>query len=521
MDLKRLLSVLVAALMIALILAGCGGGGKTSITGKWLPEGGGKAPSGFPDDMEFFSDGTIVFEDMSGTYTADSGRLVITLLWEAMTFDFEIKGNTLALKQGGIAVAYEREQATNRSNQPTERKNDKKDSPKAAKLDLPLIKYDNVLTRFGGTDYNNVYALYVSPTNELVNYEYIHGWNPTEEFHVIENNVRSVIRGGAPVVMFILKNDDTLWGKGSNLNGILGDNTGVDRDEFVQILDNVATVYYYNSPNGSVFAIKNDLSLWGWGPNNVYQLGTGDTENRYTPTKIMDNVVKVYSSGSYTFALQKDGSLYVWGTYKLSASAYDAQPRKILDGVKNVFPLEGNNLGNDLLANGNHVFITGDNKAYTWSKPETMQQLENPPTPYMPDWDITSIVITSLSRDNNQFFITADGTLWGMGDNAYGELCDGTKIKRNEPVEIMKDVSAIIPTNYVVPSQSVIKKDGSLWNWISNETYVPQKILDDVVNYTGEFFITANGSVYLGSGKEAAKLFDETVAIPEYLILSQ
>ena len=109
---KRLLSVLMAALMIALLLAGCGGGSQSSLAGEWVPEGGGRAPSGFPDDMEFFSDGTIVFEDMNGTYSIEGKRLKITILWEALTFDFEIRRDTLTLKQDGTSVVYARKQSS-------------------------------------------------------------------------------------------------------------------------------------------------------------------------------------------------------------------------------------------------------------------------------------------------------------------------------------------------------------------------------------------------------------------------
>jgi len=390
-------------------------------------------------------------------------------------------------------------------------------------LNLPLVRYNSTFTFTSGGG-----ILYISPVGELVRYvrrERFAG--PDEvELYIIDTDVRSIAGrlGGfniPPARIFWLRNDDTLWAQGSNSAGALGDNTGVDRNEPVQILDNVAT-FHYNG-NGSVFAIRNDQSLWAWGWGERYQLGTGDAENRYSPTRIMDNVVRVYTQNIYTFALLSDGSLYAWGTY--STSVYDTHPRRIFNGVKNVFPLAGSNLDNEFLASGDYAFITGDNKVYTWSMPRTMQQINNPdpPVSYMPDWDITYIRImwqgdsASRSSNVNQFFITTDGTLWGMGDNAIGELTDGTRIRRNEPVEILNDVAAVIPIRRVFEPSTpiVILNDGSLWHWIYDGYFTPQRALDNVRNYTNGFYITTGGSVF---SSNMNRVLDETVAIPNYLI---
>jgi len=206
--------------------------------------------------------------------------------------------------------------------------------------------------------------------------------------------------------------------------------------------------------------------------------------------------------------------------------------------VKNVFPLAGDDLNNEFIASGNFAFITGDNKMYTWSIPRTMQQVNDPehPVPYMPDWDITYIRIiwqgdsASRSSNVNQFFITADGTLWGMGDNANGELSDGTKIRRNEPVEIKRDVVAIIPRtpqDYGSHHRSlnIILGDGSLWRWVYDGYFTPQMTLENIINHTGRFFITADGHVVSvtrnaldAANADITKIFDETVATPNYLI---
>ncbi|MDR0917899.1 MAG: hypothetical protein LBM93_01405 [Oscillospiraceae bacterium] len=60
---------------------------------------------------------------------------------------------------------------------------------------------------------------------------------------------------------FFLKNDGTLWGKGANTYGQLGDSTKVDRTEPVKIADNVKCCYDYAY-------LLNDGTYWTWNSNN-------------------------------------------------------------------------------------------------------------------------------------------------------------------------------------------------------------------------------------------------------------
>ena len=91
-----------------------GGGGRSAlIGGVWLPEAG-RVPWGFPDELEFFSDGTCLCDGIYGDtnnarYSVDGKRLKITIAWDALTYDFEVKGNTLTLSDWEETVIYKRE----------------------------------------------------------------------------------------------------------------------------------------------------------------------------------------------------------------------------------------------------------------------------------------------------------------------------------------------------------------------------------------------------------------------------
>lgn len=95
----------------------------------------------------------------------------------------------------------------------------------------------------------------------------------------------------------------------------------------IKVLDNVATVKLGGSYTA---ALQTDGSLWTWGDNQSCQLGNGDTETAYTPVKVLDGVAAVecyvdpgagYSMR--TFAIKTDKTLWAWGSGTLGLGKKD------------------------------------------------------------------------------------------------------------------------------------------------------------------------------------------------------
>ena len=131
-------------------------------------------------------------------------------------------------------------------------------------------------------------------------------------FTIIGNNpgnIKSVCCGGWHT--FILQNDGTLWGCGSNTNGQLGLGDTKSRNIFTKIITDIKSVYCGNE---YTIILKNDGTLWGCGSNSYGQLGLGDTNDRNTFTQITtntDDIKLVYCGYSHTIILKNDGTL--WG----------------------------------------------------------------------------------------------------------------------------------------------------------------------------------------------------------------
>lgn len=102
---KRLFCFILAVVICAGLLAGCGGSSK--LLGEWVAADG-YAMSGFPDEMELFDDGTCIVDGFNGSFTTQDGRLKISALWSAMSFDYKVSGNKLTLDDGYDTVDYVR-----------------------------------------------------------------------------------------------------------------------------------------------------------------------------------------------------------------------------------------------------------------------------------------------------------------------------------------------------------------------------------------------------------------------------
>lgn len=173
--------------------------------------------------------------------------------------------------------------------------------------------------------------------------------------------------------ILVLRNDNTLWSLGVNTNGALGiagdggfmpskaitpqlvmkdidyfeaygsSSFAIDKKGYLYLWgqskglkitdgskDYLLDSIYYTIPHlvsndsnwkcvsikGShAIALKKDGTLWSWGENNFGQLGIGNYNNTFIPTKVGSamNWKNISASNSNSFAIKDDGTLWSWG----------------------------------------------------------------------------------------------------------------------------------------------------------------------------------------------------------------
>lgn len=280
-----------------------------------------------------------------------------------------------------------------------------------------------------------------------------------------------------------LKNDGTVWVWGLNSSGQLGLNDTTNRSSPVQIglLNNYTDVKIgetlsiftssdgYNWSSGpaavigqvgatnfstpqvvdlgtrkyasvaglstAMVAVSNDKKLWGWGANNVGQVGDGTTIERSLPTQVgtLTNWKSVYANGASTAsAIKTNGSLWTWGSNS------------------------NGELGNN-----------------TWG---TANQVLRIPTQF------TNLQYSDVSYGTGGLYVSG-GALYACGNNLNYQLGDGTTVWKSSPVQIGTQ------TNWSKVSAGkdfslAIKTDGTLWAWGNNAGYIQGPFATNLANTT-------------------------------------
>ena len=289
---------------------------------------------------------------------------------------------------------------------------------------------------------------------------------------------------------FMLKNDGTLWGCGSNNYGQLGLGDNNHRYTFTQITTNADNIKSVHCADCHTLILKNDGTLWGCGQNNFGQLGLGDNINRNTFTQITtnaNNIKEIYCGMYHTLILENDGTL--WGCGKNDYGQLglgDGSNRTTFtqitansDNIKSVYCGWGHTL---ILKNDGTLWGTGYNEQGQLGLGDntnryTFTQIAN---------DIKSV----YCGDSHTFILKNDDTLWGYGYNYYGQLGLGDYTNRTTFTQIITNANDVKKIYCGCHYTLLLKNDGTLWSCGRND--YGQLGLGDGSNRTTFTQITTN-----------------------------
>ena len=178
-----------------------------------------------------------------------------------------------------------------------------------------------------------------------------------------------------------------LYGWGRNYQNGVGNNSDDSVSSPVQIGDDVSD--WSNVFKGTAYggyAVTDSYELYGWGQNNVGQLGLGDTDIRSVPTQI--------------------GSLTNWG--------------RVVGTVV-----------------GGALAVKTDNTAWSWGSGSSGQNGRGNTTAASSPIQIGSLTTwESINGGYGVLGITTGGTLFGWGANNYGQTGSGDTTVRSSPVQV-------------------------------------------------------------------------------------
>jgi len=234
---------------------------------------------------------------------------------------------------------------------------------------------------------------------------------------------------------------------GLNTNGELGDGTTSQRTSPVQagtITDAVqVTTGYMHS-----CALTGAGQVYCWGDNTRGQLGDGSTTQRNSPVLVQGvlagkNVTEISAGAAHTCAVA-DGASYCWGSNVSGQLGINSSG----SGTNSSVPVATLTSGvlngqtvTEVAAGEAHTCVIAGGKAYCWGYNNNGQlgnsstALSTVPVAVNTSWT-AGAGLSSLTAGMYHTCIVASGKAYCWGDNANGQVGDGSTTDRTAPVAV-------------------------------------------------------------------------------------
>ena len=211
-------------------------------------------------------------------------------------------------------------------------------------------------------------------------------------------------------------------------------------------------------------ALSRSGRVFSWGCNDEKALGHSAQEFTVSQVHGLDKefIVQITCGDSISAALSSNGKIYTWGTFRDSKGVIGVKSRKIAAEQEggsqhdfNIVPTLLNELSHlrvkKISAGANHVLaLTDDGEVYAWGCGEQGQlgrrvlerhkRLALHPTRITPRRHrFHGGIISMVCGSYHSFLLAADGTVFSVGLNNYGQLGLGDFEDRLVPEEIPSD----------------------------------------------------------------------------------
>lgn len=214
-----------------------------------------------------------------------------------------------------------------------------------------------------------------------------------------------------------LENEGFSWGWGSNFGGRLGDGSTTNQVSPVSVVGGFTDWCQVSAGYDHSLGITGTGVVWAWGENSFGELGDGTTSNKSSPVSIVGgftNWCQVSAGCMHSLGVRQNGTAWGWGTGNFGR------------------------LGNNCTTNrSSPVSVVG---GFT-------------------NWcQVSAGWCHSLG-------VRTNGTAWGWGENAFGEVGDNTTVDKSSPVSVVGGFTDWCQVSAGRCHSLGVRQNGTAWAW--------------------------------------------------------
>jgi len=214
-------------------------------------------------------------------------------------------------------------------------------------------------------------------------------------------------------------------------------------------------------------ALKADGTVWEWGRNGDSGFANAPYVDRTAPEHVggLSGIVAIAAGIGHGLALKKDGTVWAWGGNWAGqlgggTDAMSSTPVQV-SGLAGVVAIAAGRVRS--------LAATSDRKVWVWGS-EFWSQVKPLPVSRLSAFlaAATGGYGVAFSFFSHTLTLKEDGTVWAWGDNANGELGDGTSTDyRSTPVQVC-GLSGVASIAAGGAHSLAVKRDGTVWAWGAN-----------------------------------------------------
>jgi len=276
------------------------------------------------------------------------------------------------------------------------------------------------------------------------------------------------------------KHDGTLWARGYNSSGTVGNGAGSFVNTFIQIGSDSNWSDNISISSNMAFAIKTDNTLWVWGrPGNAAGIGNTDNTIYIVPTQVgtESNWEKIATNGVKSHAIKSDGTLWSWGLNTDGGLGFGSVDSQYYTNVPIQVGTENN--WQDVYCGGTGSFaIKADGTLWSWGSKLSLAGYGNPllnnafSSPHQIGTDTNW---RNVSTQNQMAIgLKTNGTIWGWGATQNSLFGNGTPnaalFYSNTPIQIGNDTDWQ-QISLAMNTAVALKTNGTRWGWGYNSTH--------------------------------------------------